>query len=341
MTVSLRGPFTSLERFNEGIKRPPVSFAPADVLGWTETAALPLLPAEDSAEVFAQIRRSPCLNLDDRDSWRARPIQGDLNSTTAKPLMDFTDTGGRDFWPVFKGKSFDIWEPDRGVYYAWANPETVLEHLHKKRLSAHKNSKSPFFEFSNSNWFANPDTLPCHFARVAFRRITNRTNRRTVVAALLPPRCFLTDVAPYLLWPRGDEQDQAYVLGVLSSIPLDWYARRFAETHLDFHVFNPLPVPRPERGNPLWQRTVALAGRLACPDKRFARWAKAVGVECGPLEAAEKDGMIHELDAVVAHLYGLSEAQLRHIFETFHEGWDYRPRLKAVQEHYKAWKVKQ
>ena len=33
--------------------------------------------------------------------------------------------------------------------------------------------------------------------------------------------------------------------------------------------------------------------------------------------------MIHELDAVVAHLYGLNEAQLVHIFETFHEGWDY------------------
>ncbi len=47
--------------------------------------------------------------------------------------------------------------------------------------------------------------------------------------------------------------------------------------------------------------------------------------------------MIHELDAVVAHLYGLSEAQLRHIFETFHEGWDYRPRLEAVLEHFARW----
>ena len=47
--------------------------------------------------------------------------------------------------------------------------------------------------------------------------------------------------------------------------------------------------------------------------------------------------MIHELDAVVAHLYGLSEPQLVHIFETFHESWDYQNRLDAVLRHYHAW----
>ena len=40
--------------------------------------------------------------------------------------------------------------------------------------------------------------------------------------------------------------------------------------------------------------------------------------------------MIYELDAVVAHLYGLNEKQLIHIFETFHKGWDYDERLKEV-----------
>ena len=47
--------------------------------------------------------------------------------------------------------------------------------------------------------------------------------------------------------------------------------------------------------------------------------------------------MIYELAAVVAHLYGLSEAQLIHIFETFHERWDYGDRLSGVLGHYRAW----
>jgi hypothetical protein len=108
------------------------------------------------------------------------------------------------------------------------------------------------------------------------------------------------------------------------------------ETHLNYFVFNPLPVPRPPRNDPRWQRIVSLAGRLACPDKRFAIWAKAVGVECGPVQDDEKQDMITELDAIVAHLYGLNEKQLVHIFETFHEGWDYEPQLNAVMKYFRA-----
>ncbi len=56
------------------------------------------------------------------------------------------------------------------------------------------------------------------------------------------------------------------------------------------------------------------------------------------MDATEKDDMIAELDAVVAHLYGLTETQLRHIFETFHEGWDYGERLEATLKHYGSWR---
>jgi hypothetical protein len=127
-------------------------------------------------------------------------------------------------------------------------------------------------------------------------------------------------------------------LGVLSSVALDWYARRFVEVSMNFHIFDTLPVPRPSRDNPLWQRTVELAGWLACPDERFADWATSVGVDYGSLDANIQEDMIAELDAVVAHLYGLNEAQLRHIFETFHVGWDYSARLAAVLKHYTNWK---
>jgi hypothetical protein len=126
-------------------------------------------------------------------------------------------------------------------------------------------------------------------------------------------------------------------LGVLSSLPLDWYARRFVEVNLNYFIFNPMPVPRPTRADPLWSRAVTLAGRLAAPDDRFAEWAKKVGVMHGPLTAGEKHDMIDELDAVVARLYDLSEAHLVHLFETFHEGWDYESRLKAVLKHFHTW----
>jgi hypothetical protein len=163
-------------------------------------------------------------------------------------------------------------------------------------------------------------------------------------------------------WPRGDECDAAFLLGVLSSLPLDWYARRFVEVNVNFFIVNPFPVPRPKRDNPLWQRAVALAARLAARDDRYADWAAAVRAalrdagdgenaklaQCGPLKYEQCYDFMCELDAVVAHLYGLEEKHLRHIFETFHEGWspgqtashptlgDYDLRLKTTLGHYRA-----
>ena len=179
----------------------------------------------------------------------------------------------KDFWPIYKGESFNLWIPDTRVYYAWADPESVCQWLQSKRLSGARNRRSVHSEFK-ADHLNDPKSLPCFTPRVAFRDVTNRTNQRTVIACLVPPNIFIANQAPYLLWPHGDEKDQAYLLGILSSIPLDWYARRFVELHVNFFVFNPFPVPRPDRDNFLWRRVVQLSGRLACPDERFSTWQK-------------------------------------------------------------------
>ena len=140
-----------------------------------------------------------------------------------------------------------------------------------------------------------------------------------------------------LLWPRGDEKDQAYLVGrsLLRSRSIGMPGGS-SKVNVNFFIFNPFPIPRPSRDDPRWQRVVALAGRLAAPDHRFAAWAKAVGVEHGKLPEDEKQDMIAELDALAARLYGLTERQLTHVFETFHEGWDYETRLRAVLKHFRA-----
>ena len=336
-SIHLRGPYASLAAFAAGVEKPATAFARDEVLAWNDTASLPLLPTEESVDVFAQLRKAPRLDLNVEGQWRARPDR-ELDATNQKYLMDVnSEECPEGFWPVYKGESFELWTPDTGTYYAFADPEPVMRWLQDKRVRAGRGRRDSAHREFPIEHLRERSTLPCFAPRVAFRDVSRATDSRTVRVALVPPEVFIGNQAPYLLWPRGDEKDQAFVLGVLSSIPLDWYARRFVETHVNYFVFNPFPVPRPVRDDQRWLRIVALAGRLACPDERFADWAAAVGVEHGPLPADEKEDMIHELDAVVAHLYGLSEPQLVHIFETFHEGWDYEHRLTAVLGHYHAW----
>ncbi len=340
-TLPLRGPYRSFEEFSEGVQGEPSRFPQSEVSMWTASAALPLLPTADSVALFKKLREAPSLLNSDETGWRALPVT-ELHSTNDKKkkdgtiLMHFVEEPPEDFWPVFKGNSFNLWIPDTGVRYAWADPDVTLPFLQNRRERAARNSGSAFHQM-NLSWISDEATLPCLHARVVFRKVARGTDRRTMIASLIPPRVIVNDAAPYFIWPQGQEKDQAYLLGVLNSIPLDWYARRFVEANVNYHILNGFPIPRPPTKSSLWTRTVQLAGRLAAVDERFSSWAEAVGVEWGPLPEDAKQDMIHELDAVVAHLYGLSENDTQHIFETFHQGWDYGERLKGVLRHYSQW----
>jgi hypothetical protein len=83
--------------------------------------------------------------------------------------------------------------------------------------------------------------------------------------------------------------------------------------------------------NELCKRISYLSTILATKDKRYLGWANANGVlTVEKLVDANKDDLIAENDALVAHMFGLTRTQLEHVFKTFHRGWDYAPRLEKV-----------
>lgn len=328
----LDGPYASLDRFRSGRVAEPAVFYGKQVATWNDSLSLPLLPTEQSVGVFLKLRRSPRLDLDDGVSWRARPHR-ELDATNDKDWMDVeSESCPRGYWPVFKGESFDLWTPDTGSYYAWADPKPLLKHLQDKRERSARKADSPFGGFPPAS-IADSSTLPCLHPRIVFRDISRSTDTRTMRVALLPPKCFLTNKGPYLLIPRGTIDDQAFLLGVLSSIPLDWYARRFVETSLNFFILNPFPIPRLQSSDPMRRRVIEIAARLATRDDRFGEWASHFKLEPKVLAEDEKGDLIAELDAAVSLLYGLAKKDVVHIFETFHEGWEHEERLRAVLAH--------
>ncbi len=246
-----------------------------------------------------------------------------------------------DSWPVYKGASFNLWDPDTGIYYASADPMTITEHLRVKRKRQHRTSSSAFSEF-DQDWIDNPDTLACLEPRIAFRKVTNPTNTRTVIAALVPGQIVIQDGAPYLLSLLGTQRDQALLLGVLSSMILDWYARTVIELNLTFAILGSLPIPNVDIDNdPVACRVVEISGRLAAVDSRFTQWADAVGVPVGSVrDRTVKHDLVCELDACVALLYGLDEDDLAVIYDTFHSATDHSERHTAVVGHFRYWAAK-
>ncbi len=102
----------------------------------------------------------------------------------------------------------------------------------------------------------------------------------------------------------------------MNSLPFDWQARRFVEMHVNFFILDMLCFPPVD--NTPWERIGKLAAKLSCIDERFTEFAREAGVEAGPLKE-DRNSVRAEIDALVAHAYGLDEADLYTIFGDFTE----------------------
>ena len=243
------------------------------------------------------------------------PATAASSKSSGEPAASEPSPG--EVWPVYSGKSFNLWQPDTRDYYDSADAASVTRHLHRKRLSQSRTARSAFAGWPDS-LLQDASTLPCRRSRIAFRDVTNPTNTRTIVVAQIPPDRVIVHKAPYLLQTAGSVRDEAYVLGVLASMPCDWQARRTVELVMSFEQMRLLCVPDPGEGHPVRGRVVEVAGRLAAVDERFAEWAAAVGVPVGSANDHEtKADLVAELDACVAHLYGLDEDDLAVLYSTF------------------------
>ncbi len=328
------GPFTSEKDFRAQAQD--LASVPADeFVNWSDSAAFPLLADTESAEILRQLMTSLAFGATQSDREFAL-IQGDMNATKDKAVFDFDVDEARGRIAVTTGAGFNLWNPDAGLPYAYSSPSVLRPYLADKFARAIRTSRSAY-----SGMELPRGQLQMDKARIAYRGIARATDTRTAIVCLLPPGRAVVDPAHLVVTRRGNAADEAFLLGVMASLPFDWSARRWVELHLTFGILKRLPVPWNGFDSSAGQRVRRIAGQLAACDDRYADWASEVGVPVGSVKMpAEKDDLIAELDALVSLLYGLSEDQVEHLFATFHRGWKYEPRLEAVIQHYQAWKGK-
>jgi hypothetical protein len=276
---------------------------------------VPLLPSQAEADLLGRLRLGQPFPRG-AGRWRCFPTR-ELHETDDKRLWE----GAADGQPLWKGESFDQFDP-HGSEQRWCpdsdqvrarsrRPRAGSESILADELSLHDRVSAHFVEAGR--------------ARVAFRDATNRRNARTVIGALIPPRTLLVNSAPYLVFPENRDLDRSCCLGLLNSLVFDWQARRFAETHISYFILEGLRVPTLD--DDAYGAIANAAARLSCPDERFADFAAATGVEVGPLSEDDRARLRAEIDARVAHAWGLDAAELETIFVDFS--------LDAVPEHYR------
>ncbi len=349
------GPYASAEEF--GLVQQEIDglsnlIDPRVLIEGSESASIPLLQGL-GIEIFNQMNLSPKLS-EKIFNWEVRPVQGDINQTSNKELIDFSTSTSlkKSELEVWTGKTFNIYELNQGPLVGKTNRMQLKAYLTEKLVRQVRLSSSSFYGLK----LGKPplEKLPVEDYRLAFRDVTNRTNSRTVIFSIIPKDVCLVESAPYLFRKGGSTSTEAYLLGVFNSIIFDWYARLFVEGHLKFYILNNLPVPRIDLETKtvhreikeferncnftlIHDRIVGLVGKLLSRDVRLEGWTSSLGIAFENFSSGDSvEELIAEIDALVAKLYGLNETQIKYIFENFHRGADYSERSNRVITYFRG-----
>jgi hypothetical protein len=131
--------------------------------------------------------------------------------------------------------------------------------------------------------------------RLAYRDVASATNRRTLIAAVLPDGCVSTHTVFCLRTPLP-AADQHFLCGLFNSFVVNYLVRLRVTTHVTTAVVAALPITRRTDAPRVFQEVAALARLLA---RRADQTASA------------------RLQALVAGLYQLSMREFEHVLTTF------------------------
>lgn len=115
-------------------------------------------------------------------------------------------------------------------------------------------------------------------------------------------------------------QATLYLLTLLNSLVLDYRLRMSVSANLTMFFLYQLPVPRLPATDPRVAPLVKGAAQLVCTTPAYDALAAQVGLgdhTAALTDPAARDQVRAELDARVAHLYGLTEAEYEHVLASF------------------------
>ena len=161
--------------------------------------------------------------------------------------------------------------------------------------------------------------LDYQYYRLCFRDVASSTNERTMIAAIVPKNIFTVNTL-VMANPLENPEEMLVALSLLNSFVCDFVIRQKVTAHCNMFYVYQLPVPRLVEGEPYFNEIVERAAKLICTTPEFDDLAQEVGLgshQNGVTDETERAKLRAELDGMIAHLYGLTEDEFKHILSTF------------------------
>lgn len=243
--------------------------------------------------------RFPALGKTVDGKWWLRLGQ-EFNMTTDSDLFQNEFAPGR--LPLYEGKM--IWHFD----HLHSKPKYFLNEAEaRRRLAGERHGFHESLEYESY--------------RYGYREIASNTNERGFVSTILPPRVFANH--KLILSGKSVTNPEALLLcGITNSYCFDYQVRQRTSTTVSMFMFYQLPVPRLTAADTAFAPIVERSAKLICTTPEFDELAKEAGLTpsdhtAGVTDPAGRAKLRAELDAMVAHLYGLTGEQFAHVLDTF------------------------
>ena len=165
----------------------------------------------------------------------------------------------------------------------------------------------------------NDQQLDYQFYRFAYRAIARSTDSRTLIGTILPSKVVCGN-SLNIASPTQENKYTLFICAALNSFCVDFALRQQVSANINMFYIYQLPVPRLTSGDKYFTDIVQRAAKLICTAPEFDELAQEVGLNShreGVTDETERAQLRAELDGIIAHLYGLTEAEFAYILTTF------------------------
>jgi Alw26I/Eco31I/Esp3I family type II restriction m6 adenine DNA methyltransferase len=247
--------------------------------------AIPSIALPQKLTILEKLYTHPVLNEKSALNWIAEVSYAELNSSNNFKL--FHERG----WDI------PIWEG--------------------KLISAYSRADVPLVGAKNTEFKELRRANVINSTRVVIRSIAGSDDPRRLISTLLPARFAVMDSLNYIEPSGLDERTKVFLTACLNSFVLEWRARDLAtNNNVSGFVLRQLPVPRLIIGDKYYDEIVGRAAALLTEDKLLQPSLKHLKVKPASSER-ERAKLRSEIDAYVAAMYGLEEAELQLILDSF------------------------
>lgn len=158
--------------------------------------------------------------------------------------------------------------------------------------------------------------------RLAFRAVASSTNRRSMIATILPKKVFVGNslIVTKIFQDKKrliDVSTLLYLCGVFNSRILDYLLRLKITTNLNMFFIYELPIPRPTGSDENYRTILESVGKLICISDEFLEISKQLKINPAKYSEIKKQQYLEKIEEAVRLLYGLSIRELNYIKSQF------------------------